>query len=86
MSGEVRIENPAKDTYVLRNTSGKALGEVMVDLARTGATSQDLPAGMDLAPEEGVEFHLHHHGGYHPPASMHVRWQGGPEWVDVPVS
>lgn len=86
MTSEVRIENPAKDTYVLRNTSDGPLDEVMVDVARTGATSQDLPAGMDLAPEEGVEFHLHHHGGYRPPASMHVRWQGGPDWVEVPVS
>lgn len=86
MSSEVRIENPAKDTYVLRNTSGRELQHVMVDLARTGATSQDLPAGMTLVPEEGVEFHLHHHGGYSPPASMHVRWDGGPEWVEVPVA
>ncbi|UPO78698.1 hypothetical protein [Arthrobacter sp. Helios] len=85
MSNEVRIESPAKDTYVLRNTSGKTLEQVMVDIARTGAASQDLPAGMSLAAGEGVEFHLHHHGGYHPPASMHVRWDGGPEWVEVPV-
>lgn len=85
MSSEVRIENPAKDTYVLRNTSGRMLQEVMVDLARTGATTQDLPAGMALAPEQGVEFHLHHHGGYKPPGSMHVRWEGGSGWVEVPV-
>ena len=85
MSHSVRIENPAQDTYVLRNTSGHELSEVLVDASRIGNQTRNLPAGMDLSDGEGVEFHMYKHGGTPPPDRLYVRWEGEPDWVPVPI-
>lgn len=36
MSNALRLENPSKDTYVLRNVSGHDLVNVVVDGSRVG--------------------------------------------------
>lgn len=85
MSDALRLENPSKDTYVLRNVSGHDLGNVVVDGSRVGVSTKNLPAGMDLAEGEAVEFHMYHHGGVPVPKDLYVKWDGAADWDVIPV-
>ncbi|WP_341394019.1 hypothetical protein [Arthrobacter sp. G119Y2] len=85
MSNALRLENPSKDTYVLRNISGHDLVNVVVDGSRVGVNTKNLPAGMNLAEGEAVEFHMYHGGGASLPKDLYIRWDGAPDWDVVPV-
>lgn len=85
MSDALRIENPSEDTYLLRNVSGHELGHVVVDGSRVGVNTKNLPAGMDLADGEAVEFHMYHRGGVPLPKDLYIKWDGAAEWDVIPV-
>ncbi|CEA09812.1 hypothetical protein BN1051_03185 [Arthrobacter saudimassiliensis] len=85
MSTVLRVEHPAEDMYVLRNTSDRELHNVVVDGSQVGVQTKNLPAGMDLAPGEGVEFHMYKHGGTEPPGHLYVRWDEADKWDRIAV-
>ena len=85
MSNALRLENPAEDTYVLRNVSGHNLANVVVDGSRVGVNTKNLPAGMNLADGEAVEFQMFHRGGVPLPKDLYVRWDGASDWDVIPV-
>lgn len=85
MNEALRLENPSEDTYVLRNVSGHELINVVVDGSRVGVSTKNLPAGMDLADGEAVEFHMYHRGGVPLPKDLYVRWDGAADWDVLPV-
>lgn len=85
MSVILRVEHPAKDTYVLRNVSDHELHNVVVDGSQVGVSTKNLPAGMDLSAGEGVEFHMYKHGGTEPPEHLFVRWDEADKWDRVAV-
>ncbi|WP_342022380.1 hypothetical protein AAE021_11020 [Arthrobacter citreus] len=50
-----------------------------------GVNTKNLPAGMDLAEGEAVEFHMYHGGGASLPKDLYIRWDGASDWDVIPV-
>ena len=80
-----RIENPAKNRFVLRNTGNDAVENVEVDLSRIDAITRDVPNGVSIQPFEGIDIMLIAAWGHPLPNQLYVRWAGQPKWVAVPM-
>ena len=85
MSDALKLENPAEDTYLLRNVSGHELNNVVIDGSRVEVSTKNLPAGIHLAAGEAAEFQMYHRGGAPLPKDLYIKWAGAADWDVVPV-
>jgi hypothetical protein len=80
-----RIENPAKNRFVLRNIGNDLAENIEIDVSRIDAITRGLPNGASVQPGEGLDIMLIAAWGHPVPNQLYVRWAGQPEWVAVPI-
>jgi hypothetical protein len=81
-----RIERPAENRYVLRNTGTDVAEHVEVDASQAGPITRNLPRDSVVRPGEGVDMLIMGAMGHPVPNQLYVRWAGQPDWVAVPIT